>query len=292
MYAIGDSGAYQNGVNTGTEQDFLYMTAVGGTQLFMNGAGLSWSNEIVWNNGGPPANLNYFASTGGVLSQVPIPYYQKTVNMTANSGSSQDRNVPDVALVARDILIYYTKTPKSGSPTTGQRTGWVGTSAASPLFCGLIALANQEAAQNGVPPVGFLNPAIYQIGGSSSYNTCFHDITNGNNAWVNAKAGTSSGGLYNAVVGYDLCTGWGTSASPALLDALVEYAGPVFVNFSYSGTQTGSYAQPFNTLAGGINKVSPGGTIIIETGGSSSETPTITKAMTIIANDGSDTIGQ
>ena len=291
MYAIGDSGAYQNGVNNGTEQDLLYMTAVGGTRLFMNGNGASWSNEVVWNDGGPPANLNYFASTGGVLTQVPIPYYQQGVSMALNSGSAQYRNVPDVALVARDIVIFYTITPASGPTVPGQYSGWVGTSAAAPLWAGLVALANQQGASQGRPPVGFLNPAIYEIGEGPSYANCFHDITNGNNAWVNTKAGTSSDNLYNAAIGYDLCTGWGTSAGPALLDALVGYAGPVFVNFNYTGTQTGSYAQPFNTLAGGTNAVSSGGTIIIETAGSSSETMTISKPMTITSQDGAATVG-
>jgi len=260
--------------------------------LFMNGAGVSWSNEVVWNDGGPPANLNYFSSTGGVLTQVAIPYYQQGVSMALNSGSTQYRNVPDVALVARDIVIFYTATPASGSPVPAQYSGWVGTSAAAPLWAGLIALANQQAAGQGLPPVGFVTPAIYQIGEGPLYTTCFHDITSGSNAWVNTMAGTSSGGLYNAAPGYDLCTGWGTSAGPALINALVGFAGPVFVNFNYSGTQTGSYAQPFETLAGGINAVSTGGTITIETAGSTSETPTITKPMTITVGDGPATIGQ
>ena len=291
MYAIGDSGAYQNGVNHGTEQDLLYMTAVGGTQLFMNGAGVSWQSEVVWNDGGPPANLNYFASTGGVLTQVPIPFYQQGVSMTLNSGSTQYRNVPDVALVARDIAIFFTGTPASGPTVPGQFSGWVGTSAAAPLFAGLVALANQQAAAQGQPPVGFLNPALYEIGAGPLYHDCFHDITNGNNAWVNTAAGTSSGNLYYATNGYDLCTGWGTSAGPALLDALVGYAGPVFVNFNYTGSQTGSYAQPFKTLAGGVSAVTSGGTIIIETAGSSSETMTISKPMTITSQNGAATVG-
>jgi subtilase family serine protease len=290
MYAIGDSGAYQNGVNNGTEQDLLYMTAVGGTQLFMSNNGAIWQSEIVWHDP-PPTNFNYFASTGGVLTQVPVPYYQQGVDMALNSGSYQYRNVPDVALVARDIVIFYTAQSTNGPNMPGQYTDWVGTSASAPLFAGLIALANQQGAAQGAPPVGFLNPAIYEIAEGPLYATCFHDITNGNNAWTNLVAGTSSGGLYPAAPGYDLCTGWGTSASPALINALVGYGGPVFVSFNYSGTQTGSYAQPFNTIAGGISAVSSGGTIFIENAGSTSETPTITKPMTITAGDGAATIG-
>lgn len=291
MYAIGDGGAYANGVNTGTEQDLLYMTAVGGTQLFMNGAGVSYSNEVVWNDGGPPTNKAYFAGTGGVLSQVPIPYYQQGVSMALNHGSTQHRNVPDVALVSRGILIYFTGTPSNGVTQPGQPSGWVGTSAAAPLWAGYVALINQQAASQGQPPVGFLNPALYQVGEGSTYLSCFHNITNGNNAWTNAVSHTGTDNLYVATPGYNLCDGWGTPAGASLVDALIGYSGPTFVNFNYSGTQTGSYAQPFNTLAGGINAVATGGTIFIETAGSSSEKPTITKPMTIVANHGPATIG-
>jgi subtilase family serine protease len=291
MYAIGDNGAYTNGVDNGTVQDLFYMTAVGGTQLFMNGAGVSWSNEVVWDDN-PGTNFEYFASTGGILSQVPIPFYQQGVNTSLNGGSMVNRNVPDVALVARDILIYFTQTLPDGSTNPGISSDWVGTSASSPLFAGLVALANQQAAEQGKPPVGFLNPSIYQIAEGSSYLACFHDITHGSNAWSNPATGQSSEGLYSAVPGYDLCTGWGTSAGPALIDALVGYSGPVFVNFNYTGTQTGSYAQPFSTLAGGVSAVVTGGSIVIETAGSSSETITISNAMIIIANNGTATVGK
>jgi subtilase family serine protease len=210
--------------------------------------------------------------------------------MARNHGSTQYRNVPDVALVARDILIVCTATPANG-PVPGSFFSWVGTSASAPLWAGLIALVNQQAASESQPPVGFINPALYQIGEGSSYLNCFHNITIGNNAWTNAANHTGSANLYYATNGYNLCDGWGTSAGETLVNALVSYSGPIFVNFNYNGTQTGSYAQPFKTLAGGINAVTPGGTIIIETAGSSSETPTISKSLTIIANDGPDTVG-
>jgi subtilase family serine protease len=292
LYAVGDSGAYQNGVNSGTQGDFVYMTAVGGTRLFMNGAGVSWSNEIVWDDP-PGSNYQYFASTGGVLTAVPIPSYQQAVSMAANQGSTQYRNVPDVALVARDIAIIYTSTNSSGNYTvTSTYSDWVGTSAASPLFAGLVALANQQAAQQNHPTVGFLNPAIYEIAGSSAYASCFHDITSGNNAWYNTNNGTSSLNLYPAVAGYDLCTGWGTCAGTSLINALVGLSGPVFVDFHYAGNNsTGGYDKPFKTLTSGVNYVTPGGTIFIMNGGATTETMTISKAMRITALNGSANVG-
>jgi subtilase family serine protease len=293
LYAIGDSGAYQNGVLGGSQGNFVYMTAVGGTRLFMNGAGVSWSSEIVWDDP-PPSNYLYFASTGGVLTGVPIPSYQQGVNMSANQGSTQFRNVPDVALVARDIQIVFTTTNSvNGNYTvTGFYSGWVGTSAAAPLFAGLVALANQEAAQQNKPTIGFLNPAIYEVAESTAYSSCFHDITSGNNAWYNTNNNTSSLGLYPAVAGYDLCTGWGTCAGTNLLNALVGLANPVFVDFNYAGNNsTGGYDKPFKTITQGVNASTPGGTIFIMNGGATTETLTISKSLRITALNGTANIG-
>jgi hypothetical protein len=118
------------------------------------------------------------------------------------------------------------------------------------------------------------------------YQSCFHDITNGNNTWSNSP------NAYFAAPGYDLCTGWGSPKGQSLINALVRYSGPVFVDFNYTGPSSngandgpGSYNYPYRTMAEATNGVSVYGTIIIKTAGSSSET------MTITASDGAGTIG-
>ena len=67
---------------------------------------------------------------------------------------------------------------------------------------------------NGQPPVGFLNPAIYALGRSAAYPGLFHDITSGNNE------NSASPTLFQAVPGYDLCTGWGSPKGSNLIYAL------------------------------------------------------------------------
>jgi len=52
-----------------------------------------------------------------------------------------------------------------------------------------------------------VNPAIYNIGVSSSYTTDFHDITSGSNGEP-------------TTTGYDLATGWGSPTGVALINAL------------------------------------------------------------------------
>jgi Kelch motif protein len=69
------------------------------------------------------------------------------------------------------------------------------------------------------------------------------------------------------------------------------YNGPVWVDFNYTiGPENGSYAEPYDTLVKGTNNVSSGGTIAIKPG-SSLETMTISKPMTITAVGGAATVG-
>jgi subtilase family serine protease len=175
-----------------------YITIVGGTTLTTTTSGGPWSSEITWNDG-------THSSTGAISSSYPIPIWQQGINISNNGGSTTMRNVPDVAMVANDIFSI---------SDNGQTNADAGTSFAAPLWAGFVALVNQQAAENGQPPAGFINPAIYAIGKSSNYSACFHDITLGNN--TNSLCPTN----FFAVPGYDLCTGWGTPVGQALINAL------------------------------------------------------------------------
>jgi len=69
---------------------------------------------------------------------------------------------------------------------------------------------------------------------------------------------------------------------------------PVWVDFNYGGSQNGTYANPWETLAQGIRAVASGGTIAIEANvqpSVSSGTTTISKPMTITSVNGPSTIG-
>jgi subtilase family serine protease len=270
----GDTLAFFDGVRQW--KDDPNTTLCGGTMLTtVNGA---WSSETTWNNGD---GLN--GSGGGIsasyLGNYPIPTWQQGVSMSLNGGSTTMRNVPDVSMIAHHVFVYY---------LNGQHSGGIwGTSISAPLWAGFTALVNQQALAYGQPTtVGFLNPVLYAIGLGSNYTSCFHDITTGNNT------DTGSPNLFYAVPGYDLCTGWGTPTGSNLINALVVLAGPVYVDFNYTGSiKNGSYNYPFKTLAQGTNAVIAGGTIIIKTAGSSAETMTVAKPMTITAIGGAATIG-
>src|SRR5208337_2087140 len=131
---------------------------------------------------------------------------QQGVNMASNQGSIYSRNVPDVAMIAANCWTIQ---------DDGQGYITFGCSIAAPMWASFIALANQQAAANGRPPLGFLNPLIYNIGTNATYAMAFHDITTGND--TNADSPTQ----FFAEPGYDLCTGWGTPNGSNLVNALI-----------------------------------------------------------------------
>ena len=218
--ASGDFGAFAGAVNE--PADDPYITVVGGTTLTMTLAG-AWSSETAWLS--PATNdpvygpIPYTASGGGISLVYGIPAWQQGISMTANQGSTTMRNVPDVSMVANNINVVWGNDLLGG--ILGDLGGGAidlpegGTSLAAPLWAGLMALANERAATNGQPPIGFLNPVLYAIGKSSSYQSRFHDIVTGSN--TNDVSPTK----FRAVAGYDLCTGWGTPTGDSLIQALL-----------------------------------------------------------------------
>jgi len=217
--ASGDRDAFPAGFMDDSSQNTTpssspYITQVGGTTLTMNGSGSSYASETVWNWGlERGSDFDGVGSSGGVSSYYAIPTWQQGVNsFAANGGSPTMRNIPDVAMMADWVYVFFDQTNGVVS----------GTSCAAPLWAGFMALVNQQAATNGQPPVGFINPAVYELANESIYAQVFNDITTGNNTW------SSSSNAYYAVPGYDLCTGVGTPAGTNLINALL-YPDPLVV---------------------------------------------------------------
>jgi subtilase family serine protease len=166
------------------------VTAVGGTQLHLTQAGKRTAPDNVWNDTallGEPA-----ASSGGVSSVFGRPSYQSSVSSIVGSA----RGVPDVALSAAvdgAAIIY-----EGGWNLVG------GTSEASPMFSGIVAIADQVAGHD----LGLLNPALYALGSGAAG---LPDITKGNNTVSFSQGGkTVTVKGYTAVAGYDLASGLGT----------------------------------------------------------------------------------
>ncbi|HEX7570671.1 MAG TPA: protease pro-enzyme activation domain-containing protein, partial [Verrucomicrobiae bacterium] len=214
-------------------------TLVGGTTLVTSGAGGSRTSESVWNWGGGTG------STGGISPTYGLPVWQQGINMDTNQGSAFMRNVPDVAMTADGVWVLY---------NNGSSGAFGGTSCAAPLWAGFMALVNQQAAANGLPPVGFLNPALYALGKGTNYAAVFHDITTGNNT------SSSSPNNYYAVPGYDLCTGWGTPNGSNLINALVfSRADTLVVTPANNFVSAGPVGGPFIPASGTFSLANYGG---------------------------------
>jgi subtilase family serine protease len=195
--ASGDNGEFNSSTYSFPGVD-PYITEVGGTELTTKGPGGAWSAETSWPQSG-----------GGYVSGTPIPSWQKLKGLinSSNLGSTTLRNSPDVAAEAN----FDNPTVVNGS----FMTGFGGTSFAAPRWAGFLALVNQQSVANGRGTVGFINPALYNLGISSSYSSAFHDITGGSNP---PTAGAGNG--FDAVRGYDLVTGWGSPAGVGLINQL------------------------------------------------------------------------
>lgn len=215
-----------------TQPSSPYETLVGGTALTTSGGLGSWVSETVWNNGSGSG------SAGGISTVYPIPSWQTNVSMAVNLGSTQFRNSPDVALVAKNVEVV---------ANNGFTYGVGGTSCSAPLWAGITALVNQQALQRRLAPVGFLNPAIYTLGLSPGYDSSFHDITTGNNF------SKTSPNEFSAEPGYDLCTGWGVPEGQNFINALTPtvtialFGSQLLV--SWPGTWTNAVLQQNSTLA-------------------------------------------
>ena len=173
--------------------------AVGGTTLDATWATGAYHGEMAWNAGTE-------ATGGGYSSLFPRPAYQDGVARTGRM-----RGVPDVAADA-DSSTAMALVFSGGGLLPAQ-----GTSAATPLWAGVIALADQEAGQH----LGFVNPVIYAIARGPAYHRAFHDVTTGDNS-VLWPTGVFTG--YTAGPGWDPVTGWGSPNAQCLVPLLAHAA--------------------------------------------------------------------
>ncbi len=179
--------------------------AVGGTTLTANPVTGSYVSETTWNGATGSFSVTPGASGGGFSHLYPRPGYQDGV-----PGMSKMRGVPDVAGDANQlgglpiVLAGGSGVAVSTAP---------GTSAATALWAGLMALANQDAQHR----LGFVNPTIYRLARSSRYHKAFHDVTTGNNLTLGPVNDE-----YHAGPGWDPVTGWGSPDAQLLVPLLAR----------------------------------------------------------------------
>ncbi len=158
------------------------VTAVGGTQLDLSPSGARRSPDIAW-----------FGSGGGYSSVFSKPSYQD------DALRGDQRGIPDISMDAScqsSVVIY------ASFPGGGRWSGICGTSLATPLFAGVVALADQVAGH----PLGLINPALYRM--AAAHDRGIVAIVRGGNSVRFPRGPTVQG--YRAGPGYNLVTGLGT----------------------------------------------------------------------------------
>jgi subtilase family serine protease len=211
-----------------------FVTAVGGTNLFMNcpggysegtgnwtygtSPGLTYNYEIAGNDyeamvadGYPyPSDL---VTTGGAMSAFfPLPSWQHGITMTIANGTSFTPTGRCVSDVSFDSGVYggLGAVPWSAA-TPGSPIYYIvgGTSAGSPFWAALTAIANQRIGHN----VGYINPILYANKATFYKTGAFHDITMGDNIYPTGY--TLLG--YEATKGWDSPTGIGSPDAAKLV---------------------------------------------------------------------------
>jgi subtilase family serine protease len=231
LTASGDSGAADVGPDGSTyypvpvtswpDSDPL-VTGVGGTQLHFDAQGRP-AAPTVWNDTYDQAASEFalgsagpspLAGGGGLSVLFGRPGYQDGVQ-----GVTGDRRgVPDISMSAAC----------NGAVDTygtfgGALPGWTpacGTSEATPLFAGIVALAGQMAGHR----LGLINPALYRLAALGAPGIT--DVTQGDTTvsfWQDRTLRTVPG--YAAGRGYDLASGVGTVDAPYFVAELAAAAG-------------------------------------------------------------------
>lgn len=178
-----------------------HVLACGGTRLdtFSSGA----TKESVWNQ----SKTVGLTSGGGISRVYDLPPFQSDcgVPARAETGGGVGRGIPDVAANASSqtgFMVWADDTVMSMG----------GTSAAAPLWAGLIACLNESLGRR----IGYLTPLLYT--GGAARRGALRDIVEGNNQ-MSGRQG------YRARHGWDACTGLGTPHGKKLLRWLARGTG-------------------------------------------------------------------
>lgn len=197
--ASGDAGSASRDYDSmppppGTHVNFPasspYVLACGGTSIKTTGGCIT--EEFAWND----HDQCRLATAGGISRVFGRPDYQRDLDLPKNRSDWRGfdgRGLPDVAINACLTSGYRILFKGKWLPNGG-------TSAAAPLWAGLIARLNQGLGHR----LGFIHPYLYRLAGTPA----FRDITQGSN------------GFYKARVGWDACTGNGVPVGCKLLAAL------------------------------------------------------------------------
>ena len=239
VFSAGDNGAFSPNDPTTITPDYPAsspnVVAVGGTNLHLNGN--TYSSETAWGNGSNSGVSGGGGGGGGGISQFETqPSYQSA---TVSAISTTQRHLPRCRNGCRSLhrrlrLRQHRLRPTAPWGVVG------GTSLSSPLFAGLIAIANQGRTIAGLQTLESRSqtlPLLY--GMNNSTPPVYHDITSGNNG-------------YPAGPGYDLTTGMGSPIADRLISGLVGLVGSAIGDRVFNDANANGIQDDGNGGVGGV----------------------------------------
>ena len=174
-------------------------------------AGCPWVTAVGATIGTNPERAVGFSS-GGFSIYHAQPDYQKAAiapylegigSTYAGYFNRSGRGIPDVAAQGSNFAIF----------DKGYLTTVSGTSASGPVIAGIVALLNAARRTQGKPPLGFLNPWLY------NNSAAFTDVTTGYGSGCVRNQQINRSARWYATAGWDPVTGLGTPDFAKLLEA-------------------------------------------------------------------------
>ncbi|KAI1773605.1 tripeptidyl-peptidase [Hypoxylon cercidicola] len=202
LFSSGDSGPGDSCIRESDQAPFFQPSFPAGCP-YVTSVGATYNVE-------PEQAVSF--SSGGFSSLHAQPAWQAdAVNAYLESiGSTysayfnaSNRGFPDVAAQGSRFVVI----------DKGRTALLSGTSASSPVFAGVVALLNAARKSQGEPPLGFLNPWLY------NNSAAFFDITSGYGSGCSGNPAFRNGARWNATAGWDPVTGLGTPDFGKLLAA-------------------------------------------------------------------------
>ncbi|OJU79734.1 MAG: hypothetical protein BGO11_01815 [Solirubrobacterales bacterium 70-9] len=197
-----------------------FATSVGGTRMEAVGS----PNNFLWNQA-----PSWGAGGGGRSAHFAMPAYQQGASATLGVVEALSSGTPC------GLTSGFCRQVPDVSADAAVETGWVihaeeawevngGTSAAAPFWAAITALTNASAACGG-HTVGFVNPALYSLGGTS-YAANFRDVTGPFGALKPTTDRFDDNEPFPAKVGYDMASGLGTPIASTLGASLCALVNP------------------------------------------------------------------
>lgn len=213
---VGSGGTTLSTPQVGWPASDPLVTGIGGTNLCTDvytGTTVDSAHPPVQCSSNPGQRETAWNGSGGGYSQVfARPSWQDNLPAGSSAIPAGSRGVPDISMDASCstyVIVLDT------APGFGGYYGVCGTSAASPMFAGVVAITDQYAGKD----LGLINDDLYQLANSPAAASTLFDVTRGDNI----QAGSGVPG-YSAGPGWDAVTGIGTPNGAAFVPALAALA--------------------------------------------------------------------